>query len=389
MLLPTVVFLAGQAAAFGFGFDKARAFASTADGRYKISPYEAPVRGDGTPNNESTWKLSIDDTPSGFKQRVTGFGAALTETTVDVFNQLPKHRLEKLLREIMTNEGNSFGVIRHTIGSSDLSPEPAMSYDDNGGNAGHVDLTLSHFNIDPRGRAMAKMLKSMRDLNNDMTILGSCWSPPGWMKWDGMFVGAGNNTLDHAYSKQYGDYFVRYIQAYEEIGAHIDAITIQNEPLNNNSGMPSMVIEAAEEGGLIHNHVAPSLREAGFDTEIWAWDHNTGKSFCPLGCNSDIFYPLKWCILLSGIRNPDHPYYPQTVLDMNPNLVNTVAWHCYANPIIWEVLTEFYHNNSHIPGFRQFMTECWTSNEYTGWNQVRRSEEFIKNTSARFPFDFD
>jgi glucan endo-1,6-beta-glucosidase len=274
MLFSVLLFLAGHAVAFEFL--KPEAYASTADGKYKISPYTAPVRGHGHPGNNLTWSLSIDDTRSGYKQKVTGFGAAVTETTVDVFNQLPEHQLAQLLKELMTPEGNNFGIMRHTIGSSDLSPEPAMSYDDNGGNAGMADLSLSHFNIGYRGVAMAKMLESMRDLNRYMTILGSCWGVPGWMKFDGTLVGAGNNTLNHKYSSQYGEYFAKYIQAFEAAGAHIDAITIQNEPLNNNSGMPSMVIEPAESGELIRDYVGPALRRAGLETEIWAYDHNTG-----------------------------------------------------------------------------------------------------------------
>ncbi|OIW33048.1 putative beta-1,6-glucanase Neg1 [Coniochaeta ligniaria NRRL 30616] len=318
-----------------------KAYASTADGKYKISPYSAPVLGPGSPGNSSTWDLSIDDTPSGYKQKVTGFGAALTETTVDVFDKLPADQLAQLLKELMTSEGNNFAIMRHTIGSSDLSPEPAMSYDDNGGNAGVVDPSLAHFDIGSRGLAMAAMLKSMKELNPNMVTLGSCWGPPGWMQNDHILVGAGINTLNHSYSEQYGEYFVKYIQAFEAAGAHIDAITIQNEPLNNNSGMPSLVIEPAESGQLIHDFVGPALRHAGLETEIWAYDHNT-----------------------------DRPDYPQTVFDMAPEYVNTAAWHCYANPIDWTVLTEFYHNNSHVEGFKQFHTECWTSNIYTGWNQA-------------------
>ena len=57
-------------------------------------------------------------------------------------------------------------------------------------------------------------------------------------------------------------------------------------------------------------------------------------------------------------------------MDMAPQYVNTAAWHCYASPINWTVLTEFYYNNSHVDGFKQFHTECWTSNIYTGWNQA-------------------
>jgi len=275
MLSPALLLLVTHAAATCV--PRPKAYASTADGKYKISPYSAPVLGPGSPGNSSTWKLSIDDTPSGYKQKVTGFGAALTETTVDVFNRLPADQLAQLLNELMTPAGNNFAIMRHTIGSSDLSPEPALSYDDNGGNAGMVDLSLSHFDIGSRGLAMAAMLKAMKTLNENMVTVGSCWGVPGWMQTDGILVGAGNNTLNHAYSEQYGDYFVKYIQAFEAAGAHIDAITIQNEPLNNNSGMPSMVIEPTESGQLIHDFVGPALRSAGLETEIWAYDHNTGE----------------------------------------------------------------------------------------------------------------
>jgi glucosylceramidase len=124
---------------------------------------------------------------------------------------------------------------------------------------------------------MVKMLKAMKILNWDLTILGSCWGVPGWMMNGGMLVGASNNTLNHKYSEQYGEYFAKYIQAFEREGVHIDAITIQNEPLNNNSGMPTMVIQPDESGQLIRDYVGPALKAAGLDTEIWAYDHNTGK----------------------------------------------------------------------------------------------------------------
>ncbi|KFY05345.1 hypothetical protein O988_00081 [Pseudogymnoascus sp. VKM F-3808] len=339
MQLSSLILFACHAAALGIL--KPKAFASTADGKYKISSYAAPVKGHGNPGSSQTWSLSIDDTKTGHKQKVSGFGASVTETTVDVFNKLPPLKLAKLLVELMTPVGNDFGVLRHTIGSSDLSPEPAMSYDDNGGNAGKVDLTLAHFDIGDRGRAMVKMLKAMKLLDWDLTILGTAWGPPGWMMNGGMYVGASNNTLNHNYGKQYGEYFAKYLQEFQREGLHIDAITIQNEPLNNNTGMPTMVVQPDESGQIIRDYVGPALQRAGLKTEIWAYDHNT-----------------------------DRPDYPQAVMDIAPQFVNTAAWHCYANPIDWTVLTDFYNTNSHIKGFKQFQTECWTSNIYTGWNQV-------------------
>ena len=62
----------------------------------------------------------------------------------------------------------------------------------------------------------------------------------------------------------------------------------------------------------------------------------------------------------------DQPSYPQTVLNDAGQYVNTVAWHCYANPLDWSVLTQFHNSN---PGVTQYMTECWTSPQ-TAWNQA-------------------
>lgn len=63
---------------------------------------------------------------------------------------------------------------------------------------------------------------------------------------------------------------------------------------------------------------------------------------------------------------PDVPSYPQTVLDEASSYVGAVAWHCYADPIDWTVLTDFHNTN---PTVDQYMTECWTSPE-TGWSQA-------------------
>ncbi|KAL2022128.1 hypothetical protein VTK56DRAFT_5957 [Thermocarpiscus australiensis] len=312
-----------------------QAFASNKDGTYKLTPIAAPVPGTGNPGSESTWKLSINDQASGYKQTIQGFGAAVTDATVAVFNKLPADKLSTLLNQLMTDAGANFKLLRHTIASSDLSADPAYSYDDNGGN---VDTSFSSFNLGDRGTAMAKLLARMKSLQPDLTILGSPWSPPGWMKLNGVIKGTTvNNNLNHAYASQYAEYFVKYLQAYQAQGVTVDAITIQNEPLNSQAGMPTMYIFADESGQLIQQNVGPALRSAGFNTSIWAYDHNT-----------------------------DVPSYPQTVLNEASQYVNTVAWHCYAPNNNWGVLTDFHNQN---PGVDQYMTECWTSPQ-TGWNQA-------------------
>jgi len=66
----------------------ASAYASNAAGNLQLSSVAAPVQGAGSPGSESTWQLSIDDTSSGYKQTITGFGAAVTDATVTSFTTL-------------------------------------------------------------------------------------------------------------------------------------------------------------------------------------------------------------------------------------------------------------------------------------------------------------
>ncbi|CAJ2504656.1 Uu.00g120500.m01.CDS01 [Anthostomella pinea] len=316
----------------------AKAFCSSSDFTYKLSPISAPVSGAGgnsTGNATSTWSLTVDDTSAGHKQTVKGLGGAVTDATVTVMNALSADKRSQLIRELLTSDGADFSMLRHSIAASDLSSPPAYTYDDSNGTA---DTSLSAFSLGDSGTAMAEMLAEMRSVQSDLTILGSAWSPPGWMKLNRMLVGnATDNNLDPQYYSQYAQYFVKYLKAYAARDATIDAITIQNEPLNNQGGGQISMYQAADEAGSVtQNYVGPALRAAGFETEIWAYDHNT-----------------------------DQPAYPRTVIDTAGEYVQAAAWHCYATDLDWTVLTDFKND---YPDKAQYMTECWTAPS-TPWYQ--------------------
>ncbi|KAI7969646.1 hypothetical protein EIK77_000893 [Talaromyces pinophilus] len=330
----------------------ATAFCSNAAGSYKVDNITAPSRFDiasdatintmpswPTDTNITAWNLTVDDTKSGYKQIIAGFGATVTDATVSTLSSQDNATQKAILQKLVTSDGANFSVMRHTIGSSDLSAE-AYTYDDNNGT---TDNDLSNFSLGDQGTAMAQLLAQMKELNSDMTILGSPWSPPGWMKLNGQLVGnTTNNNLDDGYgtskglgstghSHAFAQYFVKYIQAFADLGVNIDAITIQNEPLNSQAGYPTMYIYADESGKLINGYVGPALRNAKLNTTVWALDDNTG-----------------------------------TLLPLNPDYVDAVAWHCYASTLNWTVLTEF-HNQ--YPNISQYMTECWTPNDLS-WTHV-------------------
>lgn len=222
--------------------DGAHSYSTNQDLSNKNTEIDTPTQGKGDSGGGSTWDLAFDDTGAGNRQTITGFGGCVTDATVTSFGTLGSDDLNSLLDEM-----KHFNLMRHTIASSDLSGDPAYSYDDNGGN---VDESLSGFNLGDRGNAMASLIKNMRSLNANMQLLGSPWSPPGWMKVSGqLFTGGDGNPENKLqegdnggadYSQQFADYFVKYIQAFNDAGATVNAITIQNEPLNNRDGYPTM-----------------------------------------------------------------------------------------------------------------------------------------------------
>ncbi|OZJ06586.1 hypothetical protein BZG36_00626 [Bifiguratus adelaidae] len=291
----------------------------------------------------NVWDVVVN-AKSGARQEMLGFGHAWTDSTVDVFNQLDADVLDKLMKELYGQDGNNMGLMRHTIGSSDLSGEQ-YSYDDNGPsfNEGSPDKDLAHFDIGYYGERQAKMIAKMGSYKSDVTLFGSPWSAPSWMKYNGLFIapnrnvpGGGsymiaNNSFNIDYFNTYAQYFGKYVDAFAKYNVTINAITPQNEPLNYQGGYPCMYLEAADEASLINNGLGEEMKKRGVG--IWAYDHNTDQSA-----------------------------YPQRVITGAPGQVQAAAWHCYASPANYTVMSDFHDNNPDIP---QFMTECadgsWSS----------------------------
>lgn len=64
----------------------AESYVTSSDGKYSLSSYTAPVSGAGSTTISSTWKLTVDDTSSGYKQSITGFGGMVSNFIQANFN---------------------------------------------------------------------------------------------------------------------------------------------------------------------------------------------------------------------------------------------------------------------------------------------------------------
>lgn len=221
------------------------------------------------------------DTTQAF-QPIDGFGYTLTGGSAYVMKRMPAADRAALLKELFATDSTWLGVsyLRVSIGASDLSDQ-VYTYDDLPG--GQTDVNLTQFSLAPDRTDFIPVLKEILAINPNIKILGSPWTAPSWMKTNNSSVGG---SLRPQYYDAYARYFVKYIQGMAAEGIRIDAITLQNEPLNpfNN---PSMLMQAAEQATFIKNNVGPALAAAGLNTKIIAYDHNADRPDYPIDVLSD------------------------------------------------------------------------------------------------------
>ena len=215
-------------------------------------------------------------------QQVDGFGFALTGGSAELLIKMNPAELTKILRELFASDENNIGVsyLRLSIGSSDLNSF-VFSYNDLPD--GETDYELKKFNLSQDLKDVIPVMKEILAINPAVKILGSPWSAPVWMK-------TNNNIRGGQLKKEcydvYALYFIKYIQAMKENGIIIDAITVQNEPLNSRN-TPSMFWFENEQADFIKNHLGPAFEKAGLSTKIILFDHNLDRPDYPLFLLSD------------------------------------------------------------------------------------------------------
>ena len=214
-------------------------------------------------------------------QEIEGFGAALTGSSAYLINGMDSSSKSSLLNELFDPEdGIGLSYLRMSIGASDFS---LRDYTYNDLPQGQEDPDLSEFSIAADEEDVIPVFKDILTIAPELGIIGSPWSAPAWMKTNRDLYGG---SLKPEWYDVYAQYFVEYIKAYGQHGIDIDAITPQNEPLNE-AGYPTMRMEATAQVDFIKNHLGPALENSGLDTKLIAYDHNFDKPDYPLTVLSD------------------------------------------------------------------------------------------------------
>lgn len=231
-----------------------------------------------TYNSYPSIKVSTSDT----YQTVEGFGFTLTGGSAEVINGLNASKKQELLEKLFGGSENSIGIsyLRISVGASDLSAS-TFSYNDL--SAGETDEDLSEFSLGPDLKDVIPLLQEILEINPEIGIMATPWSPPVWMKDNQSTVGG---SLLPRYYDVYANYLVKYIQEMEKLGISIDALTPQNEPLHAGNN-PSMHMTASEQANFIKNSLGPAFRDAGIDTDIIIYDHNADNPGYPISILND------------------------------------------------------------------------------------------------------
>jgi glucosylceramidase len=211
--------------------------------------------------------IEIDD--QKIFQTIDGFGFALTGGSAQHLAHMDAAKRASLLKELFAVDARNIGIsyLRISIGSSDLN-DHVFSYDDLP--VGETDPQLEKFNLAPDHQDLIPVLKEILAINPKIQLLGSPWSPPAWMKTNNNPKGGKLRKEDYA---SYANYFVKYVQQMKAEGITVGAITIQNEPLNENN-TPSMLMSSEEQALFVKNDLGPAFQAAGIHTKIILYDHN-------------------------------------------------------------------------------------------------------------------
>jgi glucosylceramidase len=256
-------------------------------------------------------------------QSMDGFGFTLSQGSAKHLMAMSDSARAALLNELFGDGENEIrtSYLRISVAASDLNEFP-FSYADLEDSLA-VDPGLEHFSLSYDTLDVIPVLKQILEINPNIQLMASPWSPPAWMK-DNKDTRGG--SLLEEFEPIYAQYLAKYVQSMGELGIPIHALTIQNEPLHPGNN-PSLLMLPEQQARFIGNHLGPEFLKRGIQTKIVIYDHNA-----------------------------DRPDYPIAVLsDSLANLyIDGSAFHLYAGKI--EALSEVHQA---FPDKNLYFTEQW------------------------------
>jgi len=231
-------------------------------------------------------ETTINMVPTTTYQQIDGFGAAITGSSCYNLLRMSAANRTALLKETFDPvSGMGYSYIRISIGASDFSLDEFSCCD----TPGIENFGIPAYDI----RDLFPVLKEILAINPNLKILASPWTCPRWMKVNNLtdlqpYNSWTSGQLNPKYYQDYATYFVKYIQTMRNEGFNIDAITIQNEPLNRGNSV-SLYMSWQEQAAFVKTALGPKFAEAGITTKVLAFDHNFNYD----NISDQLSYPVK------------------------------------------------------------------------------------------------
>lgn len=196
---------------------------------------------------------------------IMGFGGAFTDAATITMDSLSEKTRANLINSYFSSGGIEYNIGRIPIASCDFS-ERVYSYDDAEGDLGLDKFSLAKEDIMHKIPAIKDAMAVSR---RNISLFGSPWSSPFWMKTNNNMTGRGaiKGQPGGKYHKAWANYFVKFLQAYKDQGVDIWGLTTQNEPTDGD--IPGFKFQCLgwipqTQRDFVAKDLGPALEAAGF-----------------------------------------------------------------------------------------------------------------------------
>lgn len=251
---------------------------TTADGASLYAPGADAVFSDA--RGDRSVPIIVDERQS--YQEMLGFGFSLTGGSAELLMKMDASARTRILTELFGQDPGQLdiSVVRLTVGASDMNSF-VFSYDDMP--EGKTDWDLKHFSLSQDLKDVVPVMQEILSIHPDIWVMASPWSAPAWMKEE--YDVRGPKLRRDCYDV-YARYLAKYIVEMGKKGIRIDALTIQNEPLNSRN-TPSMPWSPEDQKVFIRDYLGPQFDRQGIATDILLFDHNCDRPDYPLAILED------------------------------------------------------------------------------------------------------
>lgn len=210
-------------------------------------------------------------------QSLRGFGGCFNELGWLPLQKLGREDQDQIIRELFSPDELNLTFNRTPVAANDFAAA-WYSYDETDG-----DYELNDFSVKHDERTLIPYIRRAQELQPQMGLFASPWSPPTWMKTPKVY-NFGRIVMTPQNLNAYAQYLLRYVKEYEDRGIHIDQLHVQNEVFADQK-FPSCLWSSEDMRVFIRDYLGPLFAQEAPDTSIFLGTLNGPEDmkFAPQG----------------------------------------------------------------------------------------------------------